>query len=68
MNRIIKPTFDEAFRAWKGVERENCSFKSWIQPKFNFWRFKYDFYFYYEPLVYKTRNEVESELFTIGLN
>ncbi|GAH12827.1 unnamed protein product, partial [marine sediment metagenome] len=64
----VKPTFDEALRAWNCVTMENCSFKSWIKPRFNIWRFKREYYFYYKPLFYKTWEEIKDELFTIFLN
>lgn len=68
MNTVIKPTFNEALKAWHGITRQSCTFKSWIKPRFNFWKLRQEFYFHYKPLVYKTMVEVDDELFTIGLN
>ncbi len=68
MNKIIKPTFEEAFTEWKHTTGKECSYKSWIKPKFNFWKLRFEYYFYYKPLGYKTEAEIYDELFTIGLN
>lgn len=68
MNKVIKPTFQEAFEVWKNTTGENCSFKTWIRPRFNFWKFRFEYYFHYKPVNYKTEAEIETELMTVFLN
>lgn len=67
MNKVVKPTFEEAFEVWKTFTGKKCVFKSWIKPRFNIWRFRQEFYFYYKPLNYADV-DVEDELFTIFIN
>lgn len=67
MNKIIKPTFEEAFTEWKHTTGKECSYKSWIKPKFNFWKLRIEYYFYYEP-VNIVKDGIEKGFMTIYLN
>ncbi len=49
MIKIARLTKKEAQDYWDKLTDKECSFKSWIKPRFNFSELRWEWYFKYKP-------------------